>query len=163
MRRGKLVEVLVARDGGDAVVAARPGPAVHVHGRGHRRLHRGELSQRRRPLRSGADRAETGLFSRVSLRRETSEVRRSSERVRSEGRDRVSRQPPPLAIALYLISRLKLLSYRPISLVSLLITYGKSSYKAPVPIYVYVCARARCKIVSAKAERELRLAIAGRC
>lgn len=60
------MEVFAARDGGDARVATRSGPVVHVHRRGHRRLHPLQLSQRRRPLRSGADRAETGLFSRVS-------------------------------------------------------------------------------------------------
>lgn len=69
MRRGELVQVLAARDGSDALAAARREPAVHVHRRGNRRLHPITLSLRRRPLRSGADRAETGLFSRVSSRR----------------------------------------------------------------------------------------------
>lgn len=68
MRCGELVEVFAARDGGDALAAARRGPAVHIQRRGDRRLHPIALSSRRRPLRSGADRAETGLFSRVSSR-----------------------------------------------------------------------------------------------
>lgn len=68
VRCGELVQVLAARDGSDALAAARRGPTVHVHRRGNRRLHPVALSLRRRPLRSGADRAETGLFSRVSSR-----------------------------------------------------------------------------------------------
>lgn len=78
VRRGELVEVLAARDGGDALAAARRGPAVHVHRRGDRRLHPVALSPRRRPLRSGADRAETGLFSRVSSLRQTDRTKRVS-------------------------------------------------------------------------------------
>ena len=69
MRRGDFVEVLVARDGSNAFAAARRGPAVHVQRRGDHRLHPVALSLQWRPLCSGADRAETGLFSRVSSRR----------------------------------------------------------------------------------------------
>lgn len=93
MRRGEFIEVLAARDGGDALVATRRGSVVHVQRRGYRRLHPGELSQRRRPLRSGADRAETGLFSRVSFRRDLTSSKvegqraaRGKERERERGR-----------------------------------------------------------------------------
>jgi len=82
MRRGELVKILAARDGSDALAAAGRGPATHVHRRRDRRLYPVALSLRRRPLRSGADRAETGLFSRVSSRRrfegQTDRMKRAS-------------------------------------------------------------------------------------
>lgn len=121
-------EILAARFRGDALVTTRREPAVHFQRRWHRRLHPGELSPRWRPLCPGADRAETGLFSRVSFRREltpskTAEGQKGGEdaSLACWGRDRVSRQLPYYC-AVYLVSRLCI--YRPISFITL-ITYSK--------------------------------------